>query len=232
MESKKRPRTETPPRKPAKHPRETPHPEAADADWMDRPRSFANRANLAAARALDVARVRPLRAYVAALRETAKDATLPDFDPLGGGVDSTVLFLMEAPSGNASVARGGSGFICPNNDDVTAVIDAELKEAAGLARDQVVVWNACPFYVGSATKIRKPTLKDMKPYATHLVSLLKLLPKLKVLVTLGAVPREFWAKQCFGDDDLRSRIVEVRPRRPAGSRGAERVRRRRRGPSR
>ena len=67
---------------------------------------------------------------------------------------------------------------------------------------------------------------------TRLVSLLKLLPKLKVLVTLGAVPREFWAKQCFGDDDLRSRIVEVRPRRPAASRGAERVRRRRRGPSR
>ena len=43
--------------------------------------------------------------------------------------------------------------------------------------------------------VRRPKASEMKPYAPHLISLLRLLPRLKVLVTCGAVPRDFWRKQ-------------------------------------
>merc|ERR1719261_1596343 len=97
------------------------HQEIPDPDWKDRPRSFSNPANVAAARALlQEPHVRPLTQYVARLRRDLKDASVPDFDPCGGGVRARVLFVLEAPSGTG-VGRGkeakvdggeGSGMIC------------------------------------------------------------------------------------------------------------------------
>jgi hypothetical protein len=182
-----------------------------DADWKDRPRSFSNPANVTAARALlRKPHVLPLTNFVEQLRREF-DPHVPDFDPIGGGVNSRVLFLMEAPSGNG-VGRGstkagvGSGMICPNNDDPTATIDWSLKADAGMPREFTLVWNACPCYVGTATKLRKPTMGDLKGVSPHLISLLKLLPHLKVIITLGAVPRDFWQKHVWGDDDLQAKV--------------------------
>ena len=42
---------------------------------------------------------------MARLRRELTDASVPDFDPCGGGVRARVLFLLEAPSGTG-VGRG------------------------------------------------------------------------------------------------------------------------------
>jgi hypothetical protein len=47
---------------------------------------------------------------------------VPDFDPLDGGVNAQVLFLLEKPGPMAAEdgKRAGSGFISRDNDDGTA----------------------------------------------------------------------------------------------------------------
>lgn len=177
-----------------------------DPDWKDRPRSFNNPANVAEARALlQEPHVRPLTDFVEKLRRDLNQP-VPDFDPLGGGVNSRVLFLMEAPTG-AGAGRGkvekvgseeGSGMVCPNNDDPTGPVDWQLKADAGIRRDLTVVWNACPYYVGTATKRRKPTMPEVTACKPHFLEFLKLLKEVRVVVTCGQTTRDFWQK-IFGD---------------------------------
>jgi uracil-DNA glycosylase len=58
--------------------------------------------------------VAPLTAFVEALRaEMGPGVGLPHFDPLDGGVEAEVLYLLEAPGPRAVE----SGFISRNNPD-------------------------------------------------------------------------------------------------------------------
>src|SRR5690242_12415653 len=73
---------------------------------------------------LTLPHVAPLTAYAAELR-LRSSVEVPEFDPLDGGVDARVLFLLEKPGpmtadGSRFSGRSGSGFISRNNDDPTA----------------------------------------------------------------------------------------------------------------
>jgi hypothetical protein len=167
-----------------------------EGGWQQHPRSFKDPAALAEARLLlqeplVAARIKPLVEYTERLRiQTGKP--IPDFDPLGGGTEARVLFLLEAPSGNASTRSAASDMICWNNNDTTAEIDYELKRDAGLDRTDYVIWNACPYYVGSATKLRAPSSNELADETRHIPELLRLLPRLRVVVTAGAKPKAAW----------------------------------------
>jgi hypothetical protein len=193
-----------------------------DPDWKDRPRSFSNPANVEAARALlQEPHVRPLTDFVEKLRRDL-DKPVPDIDPLGGGVNARVLFLMEAPSG-AGAGRGkmgkvgsdeGSGMICPNNDDPTGPVDWQLKADADMRRNKTVVWNACPYYVGTATKRRKPTMPEVIACKSHFLEFMKLLKDVRVVLTCGQTTRDFWRK-VFGDvKDMSPTMTVIHCRHP------------------
>lgn len=73
-------------------------------------------------RMLSSPHVAGLTALVADLRQRVT-VSVPDFDPLGGGEGSTILFLFEKPGPMTDASRNrkaGSGFISINNDDPTA----------------------------------------------------------------------------------------------------------------
>ena len=75
--------------------------------------------------------VAPLTAFVEELRgEAGPGADVPYFDPWDGGVDATILFLLEAPGPKAV----RSGFVSRNNPDETAKTFFELTVEAGLDR--------------------------------------------------------------------------------------------------
>jgi len=126
--------------------------------------------------------VAPLTIFVEELRyEAGPGAEIPYFDPWDGGAEAEVLLLLEAP-GPKAVA---SSFISRNNPDETAKNIFELTAAAGIDRKQTVLWNVVPWYIGSGTKIRAATPKDLESGLRPLPRLLSFLPKLRAVVLLG-----------------------------------------------
>jgi uracil-DNA glycosylase len=126
--------------------------------------------------------IAPLSAFVASLREELGPlAHVPDFDPWDGGTQAEVLFLLEAPGGRAV----SSGFVSRNNPDETARNFFEMNCAAGIPRGRTVTWNIIPWYLGSGTKIRPATQRDIHASADALRRLLALLPRLTAVVLIG-----------------------------------------------
>jgi uracil-DNA glycosylase len=125
-----------------------------------------------------VAPINRLAARIAA----ATDSVVPGADPDGGGVDARVLLLLETPS-----RAGGytTGLISIDNDDTAAANLWRGLDAVGLDRRQVLVWNAVPWYVGSADKIRSPTPAEITAGLAWLRQLLGLLPALRVVACFG-----------------------------------------------
>ena len=116
-------------------------------------------------------------------KETGRGTHIPNFDPLDGGNQARVLFLMEAP-GPKAVA---SGFISRDNPDPTARNLKNLLLGAGIEREQSALWNLVPWYIGNeaVSKIRPATADDARQSASALQRLFPLLPNLQAVVLMG-----------------------------------------------
>ncbi len=148
--------------------------------FSDQPKLFhdplAAKARLAQ---LNEPHIKPLTEFVETLRSEVGSASIPYFDPWDGGINAECLFLLEAPG------RKASTFISRNNDDETAKNFFTLNFEAGLSRKRTITWNVVPWYIGSETKIRAATEKDIEEGERHLKCLLDLLPKLRAAVLVG-----------------------------------------------
>lgn len=126
--------------------------------------------------------MRPLADYVGRLRCHYPSLEFPDFDPLGGGVDADMLFLLEKPGPKTSRTGGGSGFISPCNDDPTAEASWHFLHEAGIDMERTCHWNVIPGWDGNREqRSQADVIKGLR----ELEELLKLLPKLRVAVLLG-----------------------------------------------
>jgi uracil-DNA glycosylase len=106
----------------------------------------------------------------------------PDFDPLGGGVDADILFLLEKPGPKTSKRGGGSGFVSPCNDDPTAEASWHFLQEAGIEMERTCHWNVIPGWDGNREQRSEA---DVRRGLGHLSELLGLLSKLRVAVLLG-----------------------------------------------
>lgn len=123
-----------------------------------------------------------LTEFVESLRvEAGANAFIPYFDPWDGGVEAEILFLLEAPGPKAV----NSSFISRNNPDETAKNLFELCSAAGISRKKTIIWNVVPWYIGTGKRIRAATATDLEAGIKPLPRLLRLLPKLRVVVLVG-----------------------------------------------
>lgn len=131
---------------------------------------------------LDQAHIAPLTQYVLKLRTLyGFDNEIPFFDPLDGGVDAKILFLLEAPGGKAVA----SGFISRDNPDPTARNVSLICEEIGLSRKDTIAWNIVPWYVGSTTRIRPVNQTDIAAAVQALGQLCSLLPEIRVVLLVG-----------------------------------------------
>ena len=132
---------------------------------------------------LDEPHIAPLTAL--ALRIQVAHAGVPFFDPDNGGVNASVLCLLEAPGPRAM------DFVSQENNDQTAENLHRLMDAAHLSRRDVVLWNVVPFYIGAADRSKLPAARqvDLDAGRPWLEELFGLLPKLKVAVLLGRKAR-------------------------------------------
>ncbi|MFP3515746.1 uracil-DNA glycosylase [Pseudomonas sp. SIMBA_077] len=154
------------------------------AENHDAPRNFKQAEFVAARRSmLQEPHIAPLTIYVERLRAEHPDWEFQDFDPMDGGVEADMLFLLEKPGPMTSLnaKRKGSGFISRNNDDSTAEALFTFMKQAGIDRKRVVLWNVIPGWNGTI-KI-KPD--ERRAGVEELAHLLKLLPKLRTVVLVG-----------------------------------------------
>lgn len=127
---------------------------------------------------------------------------VPWFDPNDGGVHAKVLFLAENPGPKAS-AHKGSGFVSADNDDGTAENFFELRDIAGLARDRLVTWNIVPWYQATTdTKTANPTNADIAQAQPWLEKLLRLLPEVRLVITLGVHARNGWMRALAANETI------------------------------
>jgi len=137
-------------------------------------------------------------------------AGLPHFDPYDGGSEAQCLFLLLAPGRHAindGLQHKGSGFVSRDNDDMTAenlfcaTKADEVQRRTGwregcrgtnFPRQETVLWNVIPWYLGTEENIEDPTSTEMEEGVACLRSLLdrRLLPNLKVVVPFGGAAQD------------------------------------------
>ena len=124
----------------------------------------------------------PLTALVEEIRRAERlPQEIPFFDPLDGGVEAKVLFVLEAPGPRALA----SGFVSRNNPDDTAKNMFQLLQEAGFERRETLLCNIVPWYIGTGKKIRPANRSDMLRGLAYLKALIGLLPRLQCIILLG-----------------------------------------------
>lgn len=170
------------------------------------PRGHADVAFLKAKRArLTEPHVQPLSEFAQQVRDET-GGEVPDFDPDSGGIHARALFLYEAPGARSTGTAGprksaaGSGLISPDSTDKTAENSWLLYKDADLPRQQTLVWNIVPWYIGTTSKIRSATSDDLLDAQPYLDRLIRLLPDLQVVVAFGDKARDGWLRYLLRPD--------------------------------
>ena len=153
---------------------------------IDAPRNLKSATAIAARRALlDQPYMAVLRDYTAALRAEGR-GTVPECDPLDGGDNARMLFLMEKPGpmtdDTAGGTRVGSGFISRDNDDPTAEATFRFMRQAGINREETLLWNTVPWWNGT----RAIRSAELAAGLERLDQLFSLLPKLTTVIGVGS----------------------------------------------
>ena len=129
--------------------------------------------------------VAPLADLARALARERRDTIVPMPDPLDGGVQASVLFLLEKPSRLAS----GSRFISRDNASNGARTLRALMDQAGVPRGEALIWNAVPWWNGTAAV----TGEEQRAGAGALDRLLALMPRLRSVALVGRKAERVWS---------------------------------------
>lgn len=129
--------------------------------------------------------IAPINQYVDELREQGR-GWVPYVAPLHGGSDAQVLSVLRDP-GPATHDDGGSGFVCVENNDGSAELQANLLEMVGLSPRALLPWNAYPWYIN-----RAPKTAELDAGAPTILQLLQLAPEVSVVLLQGGDAWRAW----------------------------------------
>lgn len=121
--------------------------------------------------------IAPLARYSETLRGMRPGWQFPEFDPLSGGVEADMLFLLEKPGPMA----GDSNFISMCNDDPTADHALTFLREADIDYRRLAIWNVMPGWNGEI----RFTVQEREWGFAQLGRLLDLLPAVRVVVLIG-----------------------------------------------
>lgn len=131
--------------------------------------------------------VAPVNEYVDELREIGR-GWAPYVAPIHGGIEARVLSILRDP-GPATRDGNGSGFLCVENNDASAELQAELLQDARLSPFDLLPWNAYPWYIN-----RAPRAAELDVGAETIRHLLNLAPALQVVLLQGRDAEHAWRR--------------------------------------
>jgi hypothetical protein len=118
---------------------------------------------------------------------------VPSFDPLDGGVNARVLFLLEKPGPKTSRNGSGSGFISRDNNDQSAAHSFVFHHDSGLDRRETLLWNLIPWWDGAIKFTREQERLGLE----RAKELLDLMPRLDTVVLVGSTAHKAESKLCL-----------------------------------
>lgn len=113
--------------------------------------------------------------------ELGPDTGMPYFDPLDGGVNARMLWVLETPGPKAV----GTNFVSRDNPDDTARNTFNVLRDHGIAREDTVLWNVVPWNISSEDKNKNPRTVETRKGIPYLLRLIGILPKLEAVVLCG-----------------------------------------------
>lgn len=140
--------------------------------------------------------VRPINEMVDALRNPQGRGWMPYVAPWHGGAEARVLSVLRDP-GPKTLEGVGSGFLCVENDDPTAELQAQIFEGAGIAPHDITPWNAYPWYIN-----RSPNAAELQAGAEVLKELLGVMPKTEVVLLQGNEAQDVWRRLLKAHPDV------------------------------
>lgn len=112
---------------------------------------------------------------------------VPHLDPCDGGNRARVLILLETPGPGVAAIR----FVSRDNRTGTAANLRRFCAAAGLRREDTVLWNAVPWIVHEAGSRNRPLHRaEITEGLAALPAFLALLPNLQAAVLAGRVAQQ------------------------------------------
>lgn len=135
--------------------------------------------------------IAPLTKWVATVRDRLDPChakTVCDFDPDGGGTEARVMYLAQDPSSTAA----DTGFISPDNNDLSAKATTEACLEAGLAARERVHWNVFPWWLEAPCHGRVPKEADLAH--VFLIELLERLDEVASVVLIGGKALKAWKR--------------------------------------
>jgi uracil-DNA glycosylase len=124
----------------------------------------------------------PIRQLVRRIR-SAQNATVPDVDPSGPGVDAAVLVVLRDPGRLGALETQHLSLM---NPDRTASNQRRLFKEANLRPEICLFWNAIPWDLGE----RDPSRADLAAGARYLRELIDLIENDVVTVACGTTARD------------------------------------------
>ena len=157
---------------------------------------------------LNAPHIAPITAYVESL--SSQERWLPHVAPMHGGVNARMLVVLRDP-GPATNVDTGSGMLSLENNDQTAATQVRLMGLAGIKPNDLVPWNAYPWYIN-----RQPTAAELRGATNALLGLVDLLPLLTVVLLQGEQARVAWTLTLEARPALRfKRIIAIETYHPS-----------------
>ena len=138
--------------------------------------------------------IAPISYLVDTIAETENAPGLPYNDPLFGGVNAEILFILKSPQADANPALFGTRFLSIDNDDEGAENMFYALADNNIDRSRCLAWNICPF----PTIKNTPSDEEIGRAAPYTRQLIAMLPNLKVVVLLGGPARQGWSQALLG----------------------------------
>lgn len=123
---------------------------------------------------------------------------VPYPDPDFGGIHARALFLLDNPGPRATIGTGGSGLLSIDNNDPSAARAHAAYPQFHLDCSLCLHWNVCPF----PTTLDQSSTTERTRAARHTTELLRLLPRLELVVLLGRAAEDGWRRAAVHRDDL------------------------------
>jgi hypothetical protein len=121
-----------------------------------------------------------------------------------------MLSILRDPGPMTDSAQRGSGFLCLENDDATAERFAMFLTDAGLRAENMVPWNAYPWYIN-----RPPKAAELDAGVDPLRRLINVLPNVRVVMLNGREAQSIWSRYELRFPESATRLLALRTYHPS-----------------